>query len=362
MRRRLTRRGFLCSAAAAALTAGGGVPALAQGTRDDENAKSEEGERSMKKEIEGLRWRPKWVSHLGCIKGCLEHLGADVSWPWLYGGTGHAFVLNIHKVLCPSGPTAWNCRPLLFEFPPNLGYSLVGIHGGNGEPDFAAKQKAAWAFVRGCVDLGIPCYGWELDIPEYYVVHGCDDVGYYYSGPGCDEGKGPKAWQELADTDIGVLDIYSVQAAQPATDEKTVKDALSYAVKHAENRPEWTFPDYGAGQKGYAMWADALEQGTADGFGQGYNGAVWAECRAYAVSFLEEAKQRLAGKADALFDQAAAHYSAVRGKLAALAELYPFQDEAEGQLKSAEGAQLVREAAAAEEQGLQALAGIAEAI
>jgi hypothetical protein len=33
----------------------------------------------MKKEIEGLRWVPRWVSHLGCVKGCLDYLGVGVS-------------------------------------------------------------------------------------------------------------------------------------------------------------------------------------------------------------------------------------------------------------------------------------------
>jgi len=35
----------------------------------------------------------------------------------------------------------------------------------------------------------------------------------------------------------------------------------------------------------FAAWADALEQGRALRFGQGYNGEVWAECRGKAVSF-----------------------------------------------------------------------------
>ena len=358
----LTRRGFLRSAAAVALTVGSGTSALAQETRDDGNVKSWEGDRNMKKEIEGLRWRPRWVSHLGCVKGCLEYLGSDVSWAWLFGGTGHAFILNIHEVVCPSGPTAWNCGPLLFDFPPNLGYSLVGIHGDKGAPDFAAKQKAAWALVRGCVDLGIPCYGWELDVPEYYVVFGYDDVGYYYSGPMCDEGKGPKPWEELGDTDIGALDMYCVQASEATSDAQAVKNALSYAVQHAENRPEWTFPDYAAGQKGYAMWAEALEQGMADRFGHGFNAVVWAECREEAVNFLTEAKARLPGKADGLFDEAIGHYTIVRDKLKAVSEIHPFAHEAEGKLKSPEAAKLVRQAAAAEQKGLRALAGIAASV
>ena len=43
---------------------------------------------AMSKRIDDLRWRPRWVSHLGCVTGCLEYLGSDISWARLYGGTG----------------------------------------------------------------------------------------------------------------------------------------------------------------------------------------------------------------------------------------------------------------------------------
>ena len=37
-------------------------------------------------QLEGLRWQPRWISHLGCLKGCLGYLGRELSWGWLYGG------------------------------------------------------------------------------------------------------------------------------------------------------------------------------------------------------------------------------------------------------------------------------------
>ena len=47
------------------------------------------------KKLERLRWKAHNVTHLGCIKGCLNHLGIEVSDPWLYGATGLAFIINI---------------------------------------------------------------------------------------------------------------------------------------------------------------------------------------------------------------------------------------------------------------------------
>ncbi|MBN1579923.1 MAG: hypothetical protein JXA89_04420 [Anaerolineae bacterium] len=278
------------------------------------------------KALKNCRWAPRWVSHLGCIKGCLDFLGIEVSDAWLYGGTGHAFVINLHEEVCPSGPTAWRTVKL-FELGNNLGYKFDGVFASKHRDDFAAQQKRAWEHVQQAIDQGIPCYGWELEIPEFYVVYGYDGVGFYYSGPGCDEGKGPKPWKELGDTGIGILELYSVWPGEAADDATTVKQALAFALEHAANPEEWIFEGYRAGLEGYDNWIHALRAGKASDMGMRYNTGVWLECRQFAVGFLEEAKERLAGRADGLFDEAIAHYQGVSANLGKVAEIYPWTFE-----------------------------------
>ena len=53
----------------------------------------------MEKRLDNLNWQPRFISHLGSIKGCLEYLNLDISNGWLYGATGHAFVINVHDVV-----------------------------------------------------------------------------------------------------------------------------------------------------------------------------------------------------------------------------------------------------------------------
>ena len=178
----------------------------------------------------------------------------------------------------------------------------------------------------------MPCYGWELEIPEFYVVYGYDDAGadtggYYFSGPGCDEGKGPKPWHELGDTGIGVLELYSVWPGDVADDATTVKQALTFALEFAVSPNEWTFEGYKSGLAGYDNWVRALQEGKASDMGTRYNTGVWLECRKNAVSFLEEAKGRLTGRADALFDAALTHYRVVSENLGKVAEIYPWSFE-----------------------------------
>ena len=35
----------------------------------------------MEKRFENLRWVPRWVSHMGCVKGCLGFLGLGAQPP-----------------------------------------------------------------------------------------------------------------------------------------------------------------------------------------------------------------------------------------------------------------------------------------
>jgi hypothetical protein len=299
----------------------------------------------------------------------LDYLGVEMTDAWLYGGTGHAFVLNIHAELCPSGPTAWKTM-MLFEGGNNLGYEFDHSFGWkHGSHKFSELQEETWEFVKGTIDNGMPIYGWELEIPEFYVVYGYDDVGYYYSGPMANEGKGPKPWKELGDTGIGLIEIYALKPVDPRDDSVIVKTAFMNALRHASNPEEWIDVEhYASGIRGYDSWIKALETGKADRSGMGYNVEVWSECRQYAVGFLKEAKERLTGTADVLFDDGITHYQVVADRIKQVAELYPFlpptHPEAEGNIKADEKREsaihLLSEARAAEAIGLEVLRNIAE--
>lgn len=311
----------------------------------------------MEKKIENLRWKCRWVSHLGCIKGCLEYLNLDVSDAWLFGATGHAFIINIHELVCPSGPTAWHTE-MLFKLGNNIGYSIDGVWGPKSDSDFAENQKRAWNAARHAINEGLPCYGWELDVPEYYVVYGYDDIGYYFSGPGCDSGKGPKSWKELGDTKIGWLEMYWIKPGEATDDTTTVKEAFAFALKHAQSPEKWIYPKYKAGLAGFENWINALENGKADGFGTAYNAAVWTECREMAVKFLKEAKERIGNESSSLFDEALEHYEVVAQNLRKVSEVFPFPPKGDeikdtGRCKAA--IEHLTQAREAEELGLKSL-------
>lgn len=279
------------------------------------------------KKLENLNWSCKWVSHLGCIKGCFDHMGLDVSDAWVYGASGHAFIINVHDEVCPSGPTAWN-SPGMLALAENLGCKIESVSSHKSAADFAEKKKRAWELVKSAIDKGFPCYGWELEIPEYYVVYGYDEDGYLFKGPQKNDPTAsdtkPKHWQELGEEETGVVLMSAVKPAQAKDDSTVVKEALAFALEHNSNPEKWTFPRYKTGLAAYDNWIGALESETAGGFGVAYNAEVWHECRHFAVEFLKEAGSRLDAKFALLLDEARGHYEVVRDKLKEVTELFPF--------------------------------------
>jgi hypothetical protein len=316
------------------------------------------------KKLKGLEWECLWTSHLGCIKGCLNYLGINVSGGWLFGGTGHSFIINIaNEKVCPSGPTAWKTE-MLFKLGKNLGYENCGVFSFRGQEDFEDCRKEAWELVKKSIDEGIPCYGWELDIPEFYVVNGYDDVGYYFSGPCLEEPEMPKPWEKLGDSDIGVVEMYYVKPAKAVDDEIVVKEAFEFAIKHAENPQEWIFTDkYKSGPAGYDNWINTLKSRDVDGHGMAYNAEVWSECRCFAVEFLKEAKKRLDDELAPLFNDAITHYSSVSDNLKKVVELFPFHERKPEHLEDEESInkaiEALNNAKKSEEKGLETLEKIA---
>ena len=320
---------------------------------------------AMKKELTGLRYEPAWISHLGSMYACAKYLEMDVSKPWLWGGTGHAFIINITPDACPSGPTAWKSGMLL-ELARNLGVHVEAIQGFKSQRDFQAKQAAAWAYTRACVDMGIPCYAWELGIPEYGVIVGYDDEGYYHSSPPASaEPAGPVPWEKLGDSEIGVLEMLSVQKGDAQPVAAIVQRIARCASEHAEGSPQWTHERYTQGATAFRIWADGVEAGTAIDGGHRYNAECWSECRRMAVGFLEEARGKLPESADSACNEAIEAYRAVSDTLEQVRDRHPFKPEPgifSRKVTDAESARLLREAADAEERALAALGRLADAL
>jgi len=306
------------------------------------------------KKIEKLAWKPMWVSHLGSLKGCLEYLGSDMTDAWLFGGTGHAFIMNIHETVCPSGPTAWRKHEFL-NLIRNMGIVTDGIFSHKTMKDFDKIQENAYQKICQSIDNGIPCFAWELDLPEYGVINGYDDKGYFFSGPRSEPDKDYTPYKNLGKSEIGILEVYFVQRAASQSDRDVVKSAFKFATDFKHSPAVWLFDDYKAGIDAYDQWIRALDKNIANGFGVTYNASIWAECRAYARDFMGEAKEKLGGEFGSLFDEGKEYYAEVAEKLESFEKLFPYPpDEAhiKDEVNRLKGIELLRKAQAAEGKAL----------
>ena len=311
-------------------------------------------------QLEGLRPAYRNMTLLGCIKGCMNHLGKPVDDAWLYGVTGAAFMLNIDLYVDVSGPTSWDTAHLR-KMAPRLGISLDHyVRALVTAPDFEAKQREAAKFAKAKLDAGIPCYGWD-GCMEWLTINGhsdeaCLEFSHYFP-----DGYKAQPWPKLGRDIPHVFEITSIElVAEPADERATVRAALEFALtmRPADGKP--LDPTHAQGLQGYDLWIHCLETGDwrkATPHGVHHNVACWHECRAYAERFLRLAGQRVGGGLEPLFVEAAGHYRAVRKALCEMQTIfvYKYPQPPVDQAGVTRAIALLRTARDAETKGLDAI-------
>jgi CubicO group peptidase (beta-lactamase class C family) len=284
--------------------------------------KHPEVKQSRIKETKNLEWEMRWDTEMGCLKACAKSLNRTVSDAQLYGGTGVGFLINIDERAEAKSMAVWN-KQRMYELCRNLGFSVEAVWSHKSSKDFAATQKLVWDRVRKEIDSGNACYGFHLDSPIRYLIIGYDDHGYYYEGWGAEKGKGPVAWNDLGQTDIGLLGMHFVRPVNQKAPLKTiVKDAFQFVLEFSAYS-RWVPGDCKAGPEGYDRWISLFEAGKEDGYGVSYNAAEFAEARKYAVQFLEEAKAGLGKEFTPLFDRALRYYLLATHNMEKISQLFP---------------------------------------
>ena len=306
------------------------------------------------KKLEGLQAAPIQDDnlHLGFIKGALDFLDLDVSAAWLAGATGHAFVIEISRGVCPS--CVWNTVAndyrdgTMTRLGRNLGYELEYRHA-NGGDEGLGERREAWDAIQRAVDSGHPCYMYHNFC--YQMIDGCDADGVYFA-PGCpNAGQGPVSVVDRGEFDMGIV----APATSKADNAAVVKDGLAFALAHPQDRPAER------GLSAYDRWIETIESGESGGTWRSIR--AWHTCRSLGVEFLAEAKQRLGGVAADLFDEAAAHYQVVAQSLEPIAARCAAGDlDLADQAIQGETVEQLRSARDAEAKGIAALEKIVAAL
>ncbi|MFO8144632.1 MAG: hypothetical protein R6T89_02700 [Candidatus Syntrophosphaera sp.] len=302
-----------------------------------------------------------WSSFMGCVKACADHLGCGHSTNWLYGVTGYAFIMNIHPVVCPSGPTAFD-NSFLIGNAGALGLGFDTINFSKRDPDFEKKQREAHAKVQKALGEGIPVFGWELDLPEYYLLAGADSTGYLFFDmdrqiKGC-------PWEKLGTSEIGMVEIHSLSCLTMENEPLLqVRSALQFLGEYHSDPQKYALEGYTQGTAGYDVWIEAMQNGETDPLGLPYNARVWHEARSHAVGFLMEIKVKLGENLDySSLDEAIKCFGEVVASLEEICNIYPFPPTGEDLTPEnlARSIELLREAKNSESRGISHLLGFAE--
>ncbi|HEY3377389.1 MAG TPA: hypothetical protein VGL77_07825 [Armatimonadota bacterium] len=292
------------------------------------------------------------TSMMASLYGAVRTWDDSITLTDLFGYSGHAFILNIERTLCPSGPTAWDWGAILF--PLRQMFSLRRLCATCDMRSTEEARELIWQRTVESIDAGHPAILWDAIMPEFYLAHGYDDVTgeYLVQGPLADRVSGRVSWAKLGSNSGQVWALFP-----GPNDERDITVARDLALRGAvtwhrwPNDPDtqWTF-----GGDAWDVWIAALseEELAHDSAAISLNHLVYAECRRHAADFLTAQGPE--------FAEAATAYARVADALQALCTAWPYPTPIPSLAVRRELAQHLAEARDAEAEGVQALDAILE--
>jgi hypothetical protein len=236
--------------------------------------------------VPNLKMHPFNTTLMGVVKGVADYFGLDYSDAWLFGGSGHAFLINIHEELCPSGPYCWNPEAF-YMLVRNLGIEMTDLGFFSVESTFEERKRIEET-LRKSIDAKVPC---SLLNMENQIISGYDDTHFIVQQPWPQNDFPLKTvtfqtWKELGE-EVHV-NFYTFTKKPIASEKKVVKDSLNFAVGLVQNPDKHTEKPYYTGLKAYDAWIQAVKDGYGSSHGNWWNGTVWWECRVMATKYFAE--------------------------------------------------------------------------
>ncbi len=243
------------------------------------------------------------------------HTWDDVTLTELFGYSGHAFILNIERTLCPSGPTAWDWGAILF--PLRQMYTLRRLCASCDMRSSDEARELIWQRTVESIDEGRPVILWDALLPEFYLANGYDTERgeYLVQGPGAARtaGRVPSSHLGLHTGQVWALFPGPHDGAnRTAARDLALRGAVAWHRWPTDPSSQWTF-----GGEAWQVWIAALtdEEPAHDAGAIALNHTIYAECRRHAADFL-------AAQGPA-YAPAAAAYARVAEALEAICTAWP---------------------------------------
>ncbi len=257
--------------------------------------------------IENLKMPPFNTSLMGVLKGIFDYYDIKISNGMAYAGSGHAFLINIHEVVCPSGPYCWK-YDTFYKLLQNLGLETINLgffHNGSTVDERKKVEQAS----REHLDAGIPGLAQNM---ENQTIIGYDDKGLLLVRPWCIECDVTPPMLTFETWDEFGKEIHATFLAfkkVPKKDDAVIiKESLHYAVDLFKNPNQYSLEKYRIGSGAYDNWIKALEQGKAHAHGNWWNATVWSECRKMAAEYFAEIADKYKDEISSLTKELSAQY------------------------------------------------------
>lgn len=328
------------------------------------------------------------ASHIGAIKSCLDYYNVDCSPSWVFGMTGHAFLMVVDEKM--TDPNVGLPEEAFFTLAHNLGLDIQGFHTIASGGSFRQLQLEAWNLTRQAIDQGYPVFAKELDLGnETSIIYAYGDEGYFthswHGGTGHDGADNEIPWTMLGknycpcevcrekppgpstavyagarkdDREEGLISLHWAKLADPASGARAFKDALNLVLTFNQtNEYQWGNGVFYSGIRAYEHWIHVVQSGRISGFYMGYYADIWHESRHHAAMFLQEAQVRMEGLAEEIA-RPLELYRSIKEAYKSLNELFPWMQPnspIEDPFRRKEAVQLLTHIMELEKEALNAL-------
>jgi hypothetical protein len=237
--------------------------------------------------IENLGMKPFSTTLMGVVEGVADYFDIPVSESMLYGLSGHAFLINIHKQICPSSPYVWN-KSRFYLLLENIGIKVTDLGFYSNQSSLEERTKVE-SILCEALDAGIPCSLCNMD---NQLITAYDKKGFLVVQPWeppCVDGQPSKlsfgTWKEFK-KEVHVS-FYTFKKVTPVDRKNAMLDSLDYAIDLYTKSSEFSREAYGIGPEAYSNWIAAAEK-YGSTHGNWWNATVWSECRSMAAKYFAE--------------------------------------------------------------------------
>jgi len=245
---------------------------------------AEEGQRGIR--LEKLSQPPLNTTMMGVLKGVSDYHGLDLDDPLVFGLSGHAFLINIHVELCPSGPYVWK-RETMDPLIENMGMKMTDLGFFSPMSPLEDKRRVGKQ-MRDALDAAIPC---SLINMENQIIDGYDETGFFTAQPWAPHNLFPPGrltfdtWEEFGDEYH--VNFYTIEKVKPIGRKDAIIASLDYAIDMHRNPGKYSTEAYGVGPKAYDNWISAVPL-SGSSHGNWWNAIVWSESRFMAAEYFVE--------------------------------------------------------------------------